>query len=139
MSAQRHGFSLLELLCALAVVAVLAACAVPTHRAASIRARRTDARIALLGLASLQERHYFQHGRYAASLAELGVTAARSSEGFYRLGVRAAASGQGFIAEAMPLPGGPQAEDRDCAVLRVDERGRRSASGSADADRRCWT
>jgi len=133
------GLTMLELLCCLVVVAVLAACAVPTHRQAAVRTRRTDARVALMHLASLQERHFFLQGRYAASLEELGEGAlARSGEGFYRLQVESRASGQGYLARAWPDAGGPQREDRECTALSVDESGRRSAMGSADADWRCW-
>lgn len=136
----RHaGFTLMELLCCVCIVAVLAACAVPTHLNAVKRTRRTDARTALLQLASLQERYYFQHARYAASLLELGDAGlARSGEGFYRLSIEARSAGQGYLAVAMPTPDGPQIQDRECQSFSLDEAGCRSASGSADAIRRCW-
>ena len=140
MSPVARGFTLAELLCVLAIIALLAACAVPMHRAASMRARRTDARIALLHVASLQQRHLFENGRYAATLADLGLgETPRSAEGFYHLDVRTAARDQAFTAIAVPAPGGPQQADRDCTSLRLDDVGRRTATGSADADRRCWS
>ncbi len=122
----------MELLCCLAIVAVLAACAVPAHRAAALRTRRADARIALLHLASLQERHYFQHGRYAASLADLGDATglARSAEGHYLIELHARAAGQGYVVRAVPDRGGPQAADGDCVALMLEDTGRRSAAGS---------
>lgn len=140
MKQGESGFTLMELLCCVAIVALLAACAVPTHRAAMQRTRRMDARLALLHLQSLQERHAFQHGRYADSVGDLGDAPglSRSAEGFYSVSVESRDDGRGFIARATPHPGGLQERDGDCRSFAVDETGHRSASGGPDADRRCW-
>ena len=132
------GLTLMELLACLAIAGVLAAAALPLHREAMLRARRADARDALLALQALQERYYFAHGRYAHGLEQLGAPARRRSpQGLYQLEVWAQRAGQGFIASASPLRDGPQARDATCQELTLDDTGRRGARGVGDA-RRCW-
>lgn len=131
-----RGTTLLELLVALALLAVIAALALPGWRDAQIRARRHDAREALLHVRTLQERFHFTEGRYAAGLAELGIDAA-SAAGHYGLTLQAGST-DGFIVRAVPVAGGPQSGDRDCRELWLDDRGARGARGSADAAERCW-
>jgi len=134
------GVTLIELLCCLAIVAVLTACAVPLHREAMQRVRRADAREALLNLQTLEERYFFEHGRYAASLAQLGAAddLARSPQQLYRIGVEARDGDRGYVARATAEPDAVQARDADCRMLWLDDRGSRSAAGAADAPRRCW-
>jgi type IV pilus assembly protein PilE len=140
MSCNR-GITLVELLICMTIIALIAAWALPSQRAAVQKTRRGEARDALLQIQILQERHYFEHGRYASSLQQLEGDAAtgRSLSGYYLVAVQGVAEGQGFRARAEPAPDGPQASDEDCRLLMLDDTGARSAAGSADADRRCWS
>lgn len=129
------GFSLLELMIAVGIVAILAAIAVPGYQDQLRKARRADAQAALLAIAMEQERYRAQCTRYAARLDGapgcapggyvLGMSQT-SPEGYYRLAV--AQSGvAGFTATATAL--GPQASDRssalDCRLLSLDQDGHR--------------
>ncbi len=60
-----NGFSLLEMMVALAVVSILAMLAVPTFRAPVERVERTQAAGCLLRLAGSLERHLAQTGSYS--------------------------------------------------------------------------
>src|SRR5262245_47223884 len=84
------GFTLVELLVALAVTAILSAMAWPGYRATLQRAQRNDARLALLQLQVLQEGHYASHLRYAGGFGSNDDPATlrasdRSISGHYRL------------------------------------------------------
>jgi len=70
----RAGFSLVEVLIALAVAALLASLAYPSYVAQVQRARRADGTLALLELAHVLERFASERGTYAgATLGAAGV------------------------------------------------------------------
>jgi type IV pilus assembly protein PilE len=140
-----RGFTLIELVVAMAIVAMLTAAALPTYQDVRHRAQRSDARLALLGVQYQQERHYAAHNVYANALSELATSgvAERSAAGDYDLAVTLTNGGQGYVATALAHAGGRQARDNDCRWLSVNELGqRRSAPDSGvwtDTDPyRCW-
>jgi type IV pilus assembly protein PilE len=147
VTARRHrigGFTLVELLACVAIATLLAGIGWPTYRDVVLRARRHDARVALLRIQAQQERLQLQSGRYvddlssAPALGGLG-TGPRSEAGHYRLQVRLRDDARGYVATATPDERSPQREDRECAALWVDETGRRGATGTiADAAGLCW-
>lgn len=139
--------TLLELLAALVIVAVLAAIAYPSYRQHLLRAHRLEAIEALLLVAAAQESFHLRQGRYALRFAE-GVdadadllslpVAPLTQGGRYRLGLDA--TGARYVAEARPVPGAGQEADTRCARFALDASGRRSAFDSAgrDATTQCW-
>jgi type IV pilus assembly protein PilE len=141
-----RGFSLIELMIALGIAGVLSGIALPTYQQTLQRSQRQDARIALLRIQQFQERHFAEHLRYAARLAvpadpeSLGIDSV-SDGGRYELSLQSNAEGLGYTALARAR--GRQAGDRDCALLTLDQSGRR---GSGDASGRlllpdtgrCW-
>jgi type IV pilus assembly protein PilE len=142
------GFTLVELLVTLTVVAILSAIAWPGYGAIIHRAQRNDARFALLRLQHLQERHYATHFRYASAMGSTAAndtlaTSGTSEGGLYQLSLSVTEDGQGYVAIASADPDGRQRRDRDCQQLSIDQTGRRR---SADADgnwsatdlQRCW-
>lgn len=91
--AYNKGFTLIELMVAVAIVAVLAGLAYPSYTRYVDRARRSDATDALMQLAAQQERNYSRNATYA-NTAGLGYTIsagwATTAEGTYRFQVAAA-------------------------------------------------
>jgi type IV pilus assembly protein PilE len=67
----RGGFTLLELLITLAIVAIIAAVAVPAYNQRVAEARQTGARRNLMSLAQMQEMYRFQNGTYTAAMDDL--------------------------------------------------------------------
>ena len=136
-----------ELLVTLAILALLAATATPLWIKQLERARRLDATDALVRVAVLQERFYFENGRYAgagelAAPPPAGLGVAGTERGYYELRLRApeGALSDGFTVEAIADPKGPQAGDKQCRLLAVDSTGRRSAesAGGQDSTDACW-
>ena len=144
---RRNGFSLTELLVTLAILALLAAAAVPLWQRQVEQARRLDATDALMRIAVLQERFHFENGRYAGT-AELGAAppaglgVSGTERGYYRLRL-AALDGDlaaGYSLTATADPDGPQSSDHRCRVFVLDSTGRRFAesAGGEDSSAACW-
>ncbi len=126
------GFSLVDVVIAMAVVAILASLAMPGFSEVLQRGRRVDAINSLLALQLAEERWRANHGSYA-SLDELSWSDI-STEGHYRLRVEQI-SAAGFLASAEPLGDGAQHDDA-CGTYALDQRGPVLTNDYADAA--CW-
>jgi len=62
---RQRGMTLMEIIVVVVIVGLLAAIAVPSYRQYVIRTQRTDATVALLRLATAQEKFYLQNNTYA--------------------------------------------------------------------------
>jgi len=67
-----YGFTLVELVIVMAIVAILAAIAVPSYREYVLRTNRALAKNALSDLAQRQENYYVDHKGYAIDIGRLG-------------------------------------------------------------------
>jgi type IV pilus assembly protein PilE len=141
-----RAFSVVELMVALVVVAVLLSLAVPSYLTHVLRAQRSEARAALLNVQAAQERFFVQHNHYASELSlappgGLGL-ASQTDGGLYILALDAASPSEpdGFRVTARPRPGTRQAQDERCVELSIDHLGKRSALDAHAADRtaECW-
>jgi type IV pilus assembly protein PilE len=127
------GFSLMELIMVLAIVAILATLALPNYRDQMQHVRRLDAINSLLSIRMAQEKWRASHTNYA-SLDDLGWSSAVSLDGHYRLNL-AERSAAGFRVTAHPVSGGPQQGD-SCGTFALDQRGPVMTEAYADAE--CW-
>jgi type IV pilus assembly protein PilE len=105
------GFTLTELLLVLAIVAILAAVAVPRYGTHAQRAYRAEAEADLLICAQGMERHAAEHLTYLGAEAALGAgtlcTPRSVAGGRYRLSVEIEDADH-YVLTATPV--GPQAE-----------------------------
>lgn len=138
------GFTLIELMVALAVVAILAAIVTPSYMNSIKKSRRTDAKTALLDLASREERFFSTNNAYVTSAASaaslgypslpLGVPSATQTN--YTINVAApAGGGVGYTATA--APSGGQVGDA-CGTYAIDDKGNQTNSGGTLSGAACW-
>lgn len=134
------GVTLLELMAVVMVIGILGMIALPSYRQYVMRAQRTEAKNALLQLATNQERFYLTNRRYGvtADLTALGFPAGKSEKGTYAITVTSANTAQSFTATASPTTGGAidMSGDAMCTSFTINEQGVRSATGSAVDT--CW-
>jgi type IV pilus assembly protein PilE len=147
-NARQRGMTLIELVVVIMIVGVLAAVAIPSYRNYVIRSQRSDAKDALLALATQQEKHYLQCNRYADDIAAATDCAAdelqgaaTSKNGWYDLDTDQAADATlGFTATATAIAGENQFQDTACRMFTVDQAGVRTAEddGGTDNTEECW-
>lgn len=118
-----RGFTLIELVITVAIVAVITAVALPTYLGSVRKGRRAEAVSALSALQQAQERWRANNQQYAASLTNLNPsmpsTNAITAPGqYYSLSIDAS-SASGYVMTAQAVNGTSQANDLQCRTLRL--------------------
>ncbi len=127
------GFTLIELMIAIVVIAVLAAIAIPTYQSYVERARRADAKSALLAVQLAQEKYRANNPAYG-TLAQIN-SEATSPDGYYNIAVIVNA-GPPAAYTATATPTGKQAGDA-CGIFAVNQDGP-DYSGTYANQVDCW-
>ncbi|WP_088283706.1 type IV pilin protein [Ideonella sp. A 288] len=134
----RHlrGFTLIELMIGVAILAILVSLAYPSYVAQVAKGRRTDGKSALLDVAQRMERFYTERGTYVgATLGAAGIHAATSSQDHYNLAITAQ-SAAAFTITATPK--GAQAGDA-CGTYSYTQAGVKAVGGGATLSAAvCW-
>ena len=140
-----RGFTMVELLITMAVIAILGALAVNSYRKSVIEAHRSDAWAALVQIQAAEERWFLQNGTYTTDVADapptgLGIGSTTQSGGYYTLSVAADTTtlatntiANSYIATATAT--GSQANDLStCLTYTVNTLGSRTPADSTG----CW-
>ncbi len=129
-----QGFTLIELVIAMAIVGILATIAYASYSTQIQHSRRSDALTSVGSISSSLERCYAQAYAYTGCTnAAAGITA--SQNGYYSIATAVAAST--YTVTATPVGG--QAGDTSCAVIAVSNSGQSAAnSHGVDATKTCW-
>lgn len=130
-----RGFTLLELMIAVVVVAILASVAYPSYRDFVVRSKRAEGKAALLDAAQSLERYFTTHNTYPAALATAGArthSGENASKAAYTIAI--AGGGTTFTLTATPANGHA---DPKCGNLTLDQLGVRGKSGTAPLTD-CW-
>ncbi len=126
-----QGFTLIESMIAVTLVAIALSLAIPSYRSYVIRANRTEAMQTLMATAACQERIYVRNNAYDANACE-----GNSTNGFYVITVATSNGNQNFVASAAPQ--GAQIED-NCGALTIDQTGAKTAGGQGGSfASSCW-
>lgn len=127
------GFTLIELMIVVAVIAILASIAFPSYQEYILRAKRGDGKVALLSAVLAQEKYRANHITYASDLADLGLDGT-SPDGNYTIAITAgSATATTFTITATPSG----FADAICDVLSIAQSNAgitKSASGTGDYD-----
>jgi type IV pilus assembly protein PilE len=139
MKERERGFTLIELMITLVIVAILAGIAIPSYRNYVLRSHRVEATAALLRLAAAQEKFYLQNNTYTTNVGDvngLAFTDADSTDkydtenGWYEVKVTAA-DNEAFTLTAAAK--GDQVNDADCTSFGLESSGKKTASTD-----KCW-
>jgi type IV pilus assembly protein PilE len=132
---RQRGFSLIELLIVVAIIAVLAAIAIPSYQRYMYRARRVEGQQLLMSVANAEERYYATHNQYG-SLSDIGV-ATTSQNNFYTASpASSSTSTQAYSFEADPNT--TQSKDA-CGSLTINNLGVKGPTDTAHTTNGpCW-
>ena len=142
----KNGFSLIELVVAVAIIGILTAIAIPSYSAYARRANRTDAVRTMTADAQALERCYSKQFTYNYSLPQCTVTTGPgpSQQGYYNVTITVIpavpnVSAATYSISAVPLTS-PQTSDTTCTLFTLDNAGKQFAhdSGNIDTTKTCW-
>ena len=138
------GFTLIEIMIVLVILAVIAFVAIPTYFDSILKARRTDGRNALMALQVNQEKFRSNCSQYATVIGSLDTCttgtyavegSSTSTDGHYTIAISSGtASATGYTATASAT--GAQVDDTDCATLTLTVNSANPEGVFTPAD--CW-
>lgn len=141
-----RGFTLIEMMIIVVIVAVLAGVAMNSHQNSVLKTKRKAALGALYALVAEQEEYFVNNKGYATDLTDLGYSAtgassdpyfisdqgdaSTSTNGAYKITFANAAT-TAYTLTATPI--NSQTKDTQCSALSITSTGSKSVTGSISA------
>lgn len=144
MKYKMHGFTLIEMMIAVAIIGILFAVAYPSYRSSVMKTQRTDARSELQIYAQMLLRCRSTNTTYDTAtgvcpIKDTLATGTVSRGGFYTISVSDLAAST-YTLKAVPVSGRSQARDNDCKEFTLDQSGRKAAKNNSNqvTTSTCW-
>jgi len=132
---EQSGFTLIELMITVAIIAILGAIAYPTYTDFVERGRRNDAKAVMLEAAQFMERRFTENRSYSGATLPTSLTQApREGDAWYAISVNIP-SATAYALTAAPKSGWTP---KKCGSLTLNQLGTRGISTS-DSLSDCWT
>jgi type IV pilus assembly protein PilE len=132
-TARESGFTLIEVMIVLAIVAILSAIGYPSYSQFIAKGNRADAKATLLEAAQYMERQYSAQSAYQNALpVRLTVSPSGSAAGQNRYTVTVTATTSAYTLTATPV--GTDV----CGALLLTNTGVKTRAGTGLTDAGCW-
>lgn len=129
------GITLIELMIVVVIIGILALVSYPSYREFAARAKRNEAKAALLQAATNQERFFLQNNQFSSNLTQLGFTSSpfTTDTGSYVISIAAPNPSADFTVTATYQ--NTDSEAGKCNVFTITGAGIRAST----PDTNCWT
>lgn len=138
-ASRTRGFTLVELIITVAIVAILAAIAIPSYSKYILRSNRSAAESVMQEIASAQEHYMIDSRQFAGSVSTLGYTVPDTVKANYKVVTvptsSSVSAGTPPSYTVTATPQNSQVSDTDCGTLTLNGDGSKSASSGAT---NCW-
>lgn len=130
------GFTLMEIMITVAIIAILAGLALAGYRSQIVRSNRSAAQSFVQDAASKEERYLLDYRQYTTALNALGLTAPPEVSSNYTITITTdtTVTVPNYTIVATPISAQLR-DDTSCGILTLDYLGTKTASGGGT---RCW-
>lgn len=143
------GFTLIELMIVVGIIAIIASIAYPSYTAAVMKSNRSEAKVGLTETAQQLQRCFTAYGRFddpdgkkrcnvyvKLTTGDSKITTVGSQ--FYDITLSPAATATTYTLVAKPAKA-PQTKDKDCNELSINQAGVKKAKKLDNSDNdKCW-
>lgn len=140
-AASAGGFTLIELMITVAVVAILGTIAATAYTSQVQHSRRTDGRSVVMDLAGREEKLFSTTNAYSALASDLGYATGVATtfpmvigSGYYSVNI-VVATPSSYLITATAI--NSQANDAECLTLGIDQTGTQYSTGTGTVQT-CW-